>query len=771
LDVARTVAEILPRVRRPTGEPPLAVPAGSFAAAGPSPQELATIIRKHPNYYALGAIGPDIFFLLPDFKGGSGNFIAKLAEWVIEFYDILDSEVLKPWEDIVGPVEEDQTEEVSRLTGGLSEELGRLANYASGIITNSVLGFVSRLYDWFGIFGSGVGAGYDDKLFFWSDMFHYRHTNEFARDLYAEAAKTGYEQGIAFALGWMTHIGTDVTGHAFVNEKSGGPYRLHWQRHHLVENHMDAFVYNAEHGSQARYNMLASSALHFWIQFNKDNGFTADHDYFDPASFPAYPTGLRARDYFDRKKAFDADSEIPPDLADFLLKTMKVTFYDRNGPDSNGGMTSHPMILAAITAGADGRPDRELMHTTYALLYKFVKYTTTDYYKMPKPQPPDVFPNLDPPLPPGSSDEAPGENDEAWDFWKALLAIFAWILYLAEWIAYLVTILPAILIDLATYPARYVLYLFEEALYELWKAFRYLLVMEGFIMPEPDEIDLGLIQLGLPSQGPYQGLLAVMNDVFGGLLGDDPNPVPLSEPVNDRLSYPRLSVRDEPGFLSQFLGGIGDLFPKRCDLPPPASTRQPSEFLRPWEYPFFNNDHTPIGTEFSPTVASPHTAGSLPTVLLGQMPGTDEARRAYEGAPTPSATDRINAERLGPRWNMGDPVAYSIYVLGQLTRADTQPERIQSFNLDSDRGYGYKCWDWDRHEEYTARYSGDANFEYPVPCSPPQQFDKYDVCGTGTPHDIPLDYDPAMPLAIHYLSLLKKGERFPGCAAPQPPIG
>src|SRR5947209_15501047 len=40
----------------------------------------------------------------------------------------------------------------------------------------------------------------------------------------------------AFALGWMSHLATDVAGHCFVNEKCGGPYRLHWQRHHLIEN-------------------------------------------------------------------------------------------------------------------------------------------------------------------------------------------------------------------------------------------------------------------------------------------------------------------------------------------------------------------------------------------------------------------------------------------------------------------------------------------------------------------------------------------------------
>ena len=63
----------------------------------------------------------------------------------------------------------------------------------------------------------------------------------------AEKLVADAETELAFALGWMTHCGTDVTGHPFTNAKCGGPFRLHWQRHHLVENHFDAAAYNVAH--------------------------------------------------------------------------------------------------------------------------------------------------------------------------------------------------------------------------------------------------------------------------------------------------------------------------------------------------------------------------------------------------------------------------------------------------------------------------------------------------------------------------------------------
>ena len=51
-----------------------------------------------------------------------------------------------------------------------------------------------------------------------------------------------YEQFLAFALGYITHVGTDTIAHSFVNEQCGGPYRT-THRHHLIESHIDAWNY------------------------------------------------------------------------------------------------------------------------------------------------------------------------------------------------------------------------------------------------------------------------------------------------------------------------------------------------------------------------------------------------------------------------------------------------------------------------------------------------------------------------------------------------
>jgi Zinc dependent phospholipase C len=673
LEVARRIAKILPALTPGEND--------AFSGSGLSPQDLARIIEDYPNYYALGAIGPDIFYFLPDFKGQRGNMIAEAASFIIRLYHVIDEYIVTPWQKTFGPIAEDSNELVSRLTGGLSDQLSQLCQYATGIITENIFDFLSVAFpDWFGLLGCGPGAAFDDSMYFWSDMFHYRRTNEFACDLFQHAMRftyddngnsgpaapggwPGYEPGVAFALGWMTHVGTDVTGHAFTNAKVGGPFRLHWQRHHVVENHMDAYTYDKNHRGDQYYDMEAASALHFWVQF-RDSAmpkYSPKYNYLlgvdikppdpDPnaptAPLPQYPTDLTSRAYFDRHQIFNVDSKIPPPLVAFLRDVMQSTFYDRNRPDSNDSMPTHPMILAPVTG--DARPDLGLMNANFQVLWEYVKLTTTGYYSMPKPVPPDLIPdNLDPPIPP-TIDTPPGLDDPVATFLDVVLGVVAIIAYIGDWLLYLVSVLPGLIADLASYPARVVLYQFEMGFYLLWKAFRYLLVVEGFDLPEPDEVDLGLITLGVSSKGVSDDLLAnTVADVWGGLFGSGAPPPSPDEPLPDP-SYPRDTVVDEQNAIEKLVGaveGVLDQVPANClgtDQLGPNDARLPSEYLSPWRYPLRNYAAEEVLGEPAHTLPGPYrpgTAFSTPEFLVETLiPGTDRAREIYEAAATPAASD------------------------------------------------------------------------------------------------------------------------------------
>jgi hypothetical protein len=96
---------------------------------------------------------------------------------------------------------------------------------------------------------------------------------------------------------------------------------------------------------------------------------------------------------------------------------------------------------------------------------------------------------------------------------------------------------------------------------------------------------------------------------------------------------------------------------------------------------------------------------------------------------------------------------------------------VPDFNLDADRGYAWKCWDWNRHNlgrdpgnpgargdwecepDFTA--TAQSDFSYAQPCTPPQQFhadhdNPRQLDGSGEPWDSQW-YEPRHDLLLHYL--------------------
>jgi hypothetical protein len=198
-------------------------------------QGLGDIAHKWRNYLALGAIGPDIFYLLPDFTDPTlRNDVSSIVYWIRDQWDVMDQLFLKSWDQYAKPAVRGQGAILDNITGGLISEIGKAQQELAAAMKDMVLDIAAHLWDWFGLFGSGVSSGVSEREFFWSDMFHYRYTYKFARRLFQKARDANSEQQQAFALGWITHCATDVTGHPFVNQKVGGPWRLHWQRHHLA---------------------------------------------------------------------------------------------------------------------------------------------------------------------------------------------------------------------------------------------------------------------------------------------------------------------------------------------------------------------------------------------------------------------------------------------------------------------------------------------------------------------------------------------------------
>lgn len=668
--------------------------AAVFASgSGPSAAQLQAIVQANPAYYALGAIGPDIFFLLPDFKPPAGTGLWGAANLIRTLFTWWDDNFLGPYEDILEPIADNNADIFNSLTGGLSQEISDIFSQAISFLEDFVLVLITKQYDIFGLLSSGVPQGFDEQTFFWSDMLHYRKTAEFPHQLWTSATTDAQR---AFALGWMTHVATDVTGHCFVNEKCGGPYRLHWQRHHLVENHMDAKVYDSDHGTQSIYNMLSNGALHLWLAFN-DDGTSRENFLNFPQPSPTYATGDDTPSLLNRKSVWDVDSDLPDDLAGFIAAALKAVFNPSIASTDIDACAAAPQIIEAITSGrSDGYATADDIANTYWWLYKYVKWTTTDYYSIRRPDPPDVVIVQPFPSPPGTgtSDPGPGASSDnsAWqDFLDFLLDLLAWLSYVAQVLAYPVTAITGLVTSFGTYPLRYALYeLFELPLYNAWLSLHWFLAMSGYVYPMQSEMNAGLMTLGVSVTDTWSGTDASLNDLSGGLGGTT---VPTSEPSGHNMEreYPHEVVEDASSTITTMINAA---LSKTCG----DATTAPSEFTRPWRFPSENDAGQTVPFESPLTVASPYNAPQDATVLMGASPGNNAARQKFEGAQNEQETIALAHSLIDAGTHLGDPVDYSSYLMAYLTRTNagqsTRP--IANFNLDSDRGYGYKCWDWKR---------------------------------------------------------------------------
>jgi hypothetical protein len=679
---------------------------------------MASIAADHPNYYALGAVGPDFFFFLPDFRNHLASPLIGVVHFLDDAYAKLDAWVLEDWERYFGPGSENIDEAISRLTGDLSSVVGEILGDLGSLLSNALIDLAAQAHDWWGLFSLGLNVGYDNKDFFWSDMLHYRKTSLFAHNLWAIAeewakrpeadAELWSERLKAYSLGYMTHVATDTTGHAFVNEKCGGPFRTHWQRHHLIENHIDAKTYDDQHGVDPNYNMFTESALHYRIAFAEDGGTAR--------GLPAYPPGDDSiRGLYVRRRHLDLDSEMPAELATLLFDAMDRTYHTSAQAGGHGIGRTSPDIIP----GGDGRPDVQTIQETYLTLFRYLKMSTLDGFSHEKPSPPSVFPNLDFPQLTDPHDDAPGEGDDDMSFWDWVLAILRFIFWLVAVAVWLATILPAIVLDLATYgPRLLAYYTIELPLYQMIKAERAVMVMTGYFHPMQDEIDMGLVQIGNSNHGNFLRLLSDVDDILGtGLQVGSPT----VEPVPD-ARYPHQTKFEETGLLNT------------------SHNKSSEEYHHPWDYP-----ETPV--EICPTFAGPWQNGDLPQVLLqNHIPTNEDLVHKYATATTPQDTDMISFSEVTAEHNMGDPVNFSSFLIWQLARP--QVEGVPDWNLDADRGYGYKCWDWNRHakdhpEEHVLTDA--EGHPYIAPCTTPPQAEDG-------------KYDPRQPLKIHYLD-----QDDPGC--------
>ena len=228
----------------------------------------ASDIELNKGLANLGAIGPDLFFWSPDY-----DYVDKLYQLYKNMSEVIDihNKVVEPVRKVKEEVGE-VTEEALSVLGGSTVELikktvkeiketesrlrSTLANgLFSGVITIddwiSSIGKVPKLTsEFFTLFTppmqdqlAGQMPRMDVRNWYWFDILHYRKVGRLAYEMKKKAFESNDPKLKAYTYGYLSHIATDVIGHAYVNQIVGGPYRINVQRHITVENFMDTWAY------------------------------------------------------------------------------------------------------------------------------------------------------------------------------------------------------------------------------------------------------------------------------------------------------------------------------------------------------------------------------------------------------------------------------------------------------------------------------------------------------------------------------------------------
>ncbi len=753
----------------------------------------AQAMKDWEKFTAVGAIGPDLFYFSQDYNtdpvGGRSDVLmlalaayfyfdaAKEDDWeplliilqevnatmaaLLRFLIRLEKiwkGFVEAWDATIGPLVSSATSVLDDLTGGLISEFGVAINELTVALETVAEEEILTFKDIFGAFDTCVSKGWSENAFLWSDMSHYRGTTRMCQNLVKQAEilrsstddpdenERRFQQFLAFSLGYTTHVGTDTIAHSFVNEQCGGPFRDHPQRHHLIESHIDAWIYKQTApggtitpdpwGANETFPELSMSALHYAVQMTPDD----PHGQQRPASIPADAKG--------RKKALDVDGKLPDWMCDSIVLAMVETFGKEAHPMIFGGNDFQKTIDAGLitdavkTATGHGldRPVDELLQgiaptptfkdevppgfpmpwqiqTMYQIMIFFYKFTFEGSWELQKPRKPDFV--IVPPWsdvenlfqPPDFS--GVDSSNPAVDVCEAIIALVEWGLKELGAAAQLAGDLVKMAASPGTYLLRLGLYDLSMMVWDVITKTHEVLAHTGFMTPHgevrysggelrlPNEIDVPLITLGGTVDAAFQEALAAALDPIGHL---------------DKDSRVFAAGHDIPDASYPF-------YPVLQYTVQPNGTRayEPWEFRRPWAYPDKSRLVT-AGTTFwmtTPTeerdasqpppitepdggfpglIPGPYPAGTTPDRVFFRWSKVDpQVRQAYEDSENPAATDELNAEHLLtgrlPRSPLGDPVPFSAYLIGRLANPTGYTAQ---FNLDSDRAYAYLTWDWVR---------------------------------------------------------------------------
>jgi Zinc dependent phospholipase C len=649
---------------------------GDPRAAPDTPDGLKSRFAK------LGAVGPDIFYAMADYGGelqDLENFLIKVAGT----FDCI-GELMGKVGRIVDGVE-------STITGGVSTSLHQTFDLIRTALTEGLLAVIvgpARVNLW-PVFESRRQKDLPREKWFWADYLHYIKTGDFVTKLIEKARTTGNVNLLAYAYGYLTHYVTDVVGHPYVNQVVQGPWRLYWQRHHLVENFVDAYVWDRWHVSNPppAPPSTEEQPLDSLVVLPHATGggapvtFARLNDHINIGSVSlGDPVDALVQAVCDKIKqglfdvgvAEDIDPPAPtdPDFQDWaiLVRDTIAETYDKLDDHRTPANLSTP-IVPGVPTRPNGYPTEDDVAAAYGVFRLVMRLGTEE--KVREPQPPDIVGDISdaidrlardfennlnsfPPLP--NLNSAGSFSLDV--LWEAIKDIAEWIgeTMLAVGKAVFDLIADALIgvVTVVTEPIKFALFLLNKALFAVYSAFRDVLVYAGYTMPFTNRLSV---------------------DIGGG----NSSAALWRSPGNQAETYPMEEIPEERTIIHST---YAPFVPP--DLQPASQDGVGSVFV---ERPALA-----IAAPYAPLAGQTLS----PDVFLDPADGPDEMfdfeLGPQKGMPNPDGRSTIAIE---PR-DFGGAVANSIKGIIRAEAAalfGAAPLQLPNYNLDGDRSYAWPCWD------------------------------------------------------------------------------
>ena len=634
------------------------------------------------RFASLGAVGPDVFYALADYGSDLQAFESYLIEMAGTFECIV--ELMGRIDRFVGEVE-------NSISFDVAESIQKTFNLISGVVNEGLLALVVKCgLNLWSQFEPARQRDWPRHEWYWGDYAHYIYSGQFAQTLLKKSE--GNDNLRAYAYGYLTHYVADVVGHGYVNQVVQSPWRLYWQRHHLVENFIDAHVWerwhvttpepaNAPPGSEQPLDTVVSTpnppGTGAPVTFARLNDLIKiGHPGVDPVDDLVEKMCAKIEQALFVPGVAEETEPAAPEDADFELWTQMISDAIKEtytAPPLKPGNVPDRLKRPFLLKGADitrpsGYPEPEDVAAAYGVFRLLMRIATEE--KIQAPKSPDVRGDISaaaqnifddaaadlggipapPPLPSG-----PAFSPES--LLEAIKSAAQWVADVAAAIgkAALDSVTDAIKAGgtALTEPIRYSLYLVDKALFALYRSFRDVLMLQAYCVPFTDQLTGTMGPLDLES------LWRSMGNLTPG-------------------SYPREEVVwPAPGNQQDWI--FSTYAPH---VAPTTSPELPTaDFTGPYTEHVADDRRAVITTRTLPDDFMETPLGPDDMFLRS---GPQRAIKAEKGKPSTFASD--------PR-NFGGAIANSKRAIDLAVAGFPAPAVLPDYNLDADRGYAWPGWD------------------------------------------------------------------------------